>query len=76
MEYLKETKIEKELKDILKYCKENRDSMLKDKTSKEYVGCENAFKVDMSRSMGKEPLDYGELVKQAEEKAKASGLFD
>lgn len=56
MEYFKETKIEKEIK--------------------EYIECENAFKVDMSRSMGKEPLDYGELVKQAEEKAKASGLFD
>lgn len=65
-----------ELKSILKYCKENRDSMLKDKTSKEYVGCENAFKADMSRSMWKELLDYGELMKQAEEKAKASGLFD
>ncbi|HEB9289774.1 TPA: hypothetical protein RZK14_001695 [Campylobacter coli] len=50
--------------------------MLKDKTSKEYVGCENAFKADMSRSMWKELLDYGELMKQAEEKAKASGLFD
>ncbi len=75
MEYFKETKNEKELKDALKYCKENRDSILKDKTSKEYIECENAFKADMSRSMGKELLDYGELMKQAEEKAKVSGLF-
>ncbi|WP_317728206.1 type IV secretion system protein [Campylobacter lari] len=29
-----------------------------------------------AESMGNEPLDYGELMKQAEEKAKASGLFD
>ncbi|EGK8077133.1 hypothetical protein IO383_001611, partial [Campylobacter lari] len=66
----------KELKDTLKYCKDNRDSILKDKTSKEYIECENAFKADIGKSMGKEPLDYGELMKQTEEKAKATGLFD
>ncbi|EAJ2196053.1 TPA: EexN family lipoprotein [Campylobacter jejuni] len=75
MEYFKEAKNEKELKDTLKYCKENKDS-IKDTTSKEYIECKNAFRADMSKSMGKEPLSDVELAKQAEEKAKASGLFE
>ncbi|MCV3465276.1 EexN family lipoprotein [Campylobacter lari] len=76
MEYFKDAKNEKELKDTLKYCKDNKDSILKDKTSKEYIECENAFKADIGKSMGNEPLSDVELAKQAEEKAKASGLFD
>ncbi|AJC85474.1 EexN family lipoprotein (plasmid) [Campylobacter peloridis] len=74
MEYFKDVKNEKELKDTLKYCKDNRDSILKDKTSKEYIECENAFKADIGKSMGKEPLDYGELRKKYDKEADA--LFD
>ncbi|EGK8077142.1 EexN family lipoprotein [Campylobacter lari] len=74
MEYFKDAKNEKELKDILKYCKDNRDSILKDKTSKEYIECENAFKADIGKSMGNEPLDYGELRKKYDKEADA--LFD
>ncbi|EAJ1254684.1 hypothetical protein A0Y59_05725 [Campylobacter lari] len=76
IEYFKDAKNEKELKDTLKYCKENKDSILKNKTSKKYIECENAFKADIGKLMGKEPLSDVELAKQAEEKAKASGLFD
>ncbi|HEC1777046.1 EexN family lipoprotein [Campylobacter sp. RKI_CA19_01128] len=74
MEYFKDSKNEKELKDTLKYCKDNRDSILKDKTSKEYIECENAFKADVGKSMGKEPLDSKELLDEGREKANA--LFD
>ncbi|AJC85482.1 hypothetical protein YZ38_08005 [Campylobacter lari] len=74
MEYFKDSKNEKELKDTLKYCKDNRDSILKDKTSKEYIECENAFKADIGKSMGKEPLDSKELLDEGREKANA--LFD
>ncbi|EAK0980511.1 hypothetical protein A0Z39_08345 [Campylobacter lari] len=74
MEYFKDAKNEKELKDTLKYCKDNRDSILKDKTSKEYIECENAFKADIGKSMGKEPLDSKELLDEGREKANA--LFD
>ncbi|MCV3406719.1 EexN family lipoprotein [Campylobacter lari] len=74
MEYFKDVKNEKELKDTLKYCKDNRDSILKDKTSKEYIECENAFKADIGKSMGKEPLDSKELLDEGREKANA--LFD
>ncbi|EGS0795775.1 EexN family lipoprotein [Campylobacter coli] len=73
MEYFKEAKNEKELKDTLKYCKENKDS-IKDTTSKEYIECKNAFRADMSKSMGKEPLDSKELLDEGREKAKA--LFE
>ncbi|EGK7485488.1 EexN family lipoprotein, partial [Campylobacter lari] len=69
MEYFKDSKNEKELKDTLKYCKDNRDSILKDKTSKEYIECENAFKADIGKSMGKEPLDSKELLDEGREKA-------
>ncbi|MCV3377815.1 EexN family lipoprotein, partial [Campylobacter sp. IFREMER_LSEM_CL2194] len=71
MEYFKDSKNEKELKDTLKYCKDNRDSILKDKTSKEYIECENAFKADIGKSMGKEPLDSKELLDEGREKANA-----
>ncbi|HEB9289726.1 TPA: EexN family lipoprotein, partial [Campylobacter coli] len=74
MEYFKEAKNEKELKDTLKYCKENKDSIFKDTTSKEYQECKNAFRADMSKSMGKEPLDYGELRKKYDKEVDA--LFD
>ncbi|EAH8849782.1 hypothetical protein EWV02_08000 [Campylobacter lari] len=74
MEYFKDAKNEKELKDTLKYCKDNRDSILKDKTSKEYIECENAFKADIGKSMGNEPLDSKELLDEGREKANA--LFD
>ncbi|HEG2607268.1 EexN family lipoprotein [Campylobacter sp. W0066.1] len=74
MEYFKDSKNEKELKDTLKYCKDNRDSILKDKTSKEYIECENAFRADIGKSMGKEPLDSKELLDEGREKANA--LFD
>ncbi|MCH3694971.1 EexN family lipoprotein [Campylobacter lari] len=74
MEYFKDSKNEKELKDTLKYCKDNRDSILKDKTSKEYIECENAFKADIGKSMGNEPLDSKELLDEGREKANA--LFD
>ncbi|EAL7139808.1 hypothetical protein DT969_07600 [Campylobacter lari] len=74
MEYFKDAKNEKELKDTLKYCKDNKDSILKDKTSKEYIECENAFKADIGKSMGNEPLDYGELRKKYDKEADA--LFD
>ncbi|EAK0451881.1 hypothetical protein YZ36_08000 [Campylobacter lari] len=74
MEYFKDSKNEKELKDTLKYCKDNKDSILKDKTSKEYIECENAFKADIGKSMGREPLDSKELLDEGREKANA--LFD
>ncbi|WP_412097408.1 EexN family lipoprotein [Campylobacter lari] len=74
MEYFKDVKNEKELKDTLKYCKDNRDSILKDKTSKEYIECENAFKADIGKSMGKEPLSDVELRKKYDKEADA--LFD
>ncbi len=74
MEYFKNTKNEKELKDTLKYYKENRDSILKDKTSKEYIECENAFKANIGKSMENEPLDSKELLDEGREKANT--LFD
>ncbi|EAJ1255145.1 hypothetical protein A0Y59_08265 [Campylobacter lari] len=74
MEYFKDSKNEKELKDTLKYCKDNRDSILKDKTSKEYIECENAFKADIGKSMGNEPLSDVELRKKYDKEADA--LFD
>ncbi|ECP5271633.1 EexN family lipoprotein [Campylobacter lari] len=74
MEYFKDSKNEKELKDTLKYCKDNKDSILKDKTSKEYIECENAFKADIGKSMGREPLSDVELRKKYDKEADA--LFD
>ncbi|MBF7060464.1 hypothetical protein IY972_06085 [Campylobacter volucris] len=74
MEYFKDSKNEKELKDTLKYCKDNRDSILKDKTSKEYIECENAFEADIGKSMGNEPLSDVELRKKYDKEANA--LFD
>ncbi|MPB17318.1 hypothetical protein AAH50_004030 [Campylobacter lari] len=74
MEYFKDSKNEKELKDTLKYCKDNKDSILKDKTSKEYIECENAFKADIGKSMGREPLSDVELRKKYDKEANA--LFD